>query len=74
MKCTGCDRFIRPQKKPYPSQTAFAIGGLSVLVPGNICLYIYHTDFITAGLVAMPFAVIVFILSIYLWYKRMYFE
>lgn len=74
VQCNNCERNIHPRKDPYSSHKGVYFGMLSVWLPGTICLYVFHTDFITACLVALPFIAVTLFLGIYIWYKNLYFE
>lgn len=72
--CNNCKRSIHPKKNPFSPQKGTYWGALSAWLPGAICIYVFHTDFITACLITFPFIVLVLLLSIYIWYKNLYFE
>lgn len=72
--CNNCGRSIQPHNNPYSPQKGVYFGALSVWLPVIISIYIFHTDFVTACLIALPFIVITCALSIYIWYKYLYFE
>lgn len=72
--CNNCGRSIHPQKNPYSPQKGAYWGVLSAWLPGVISIYIFHTDLITAWLVALPFIIITCFLSAYIWYRNLYFE
>lgn len=74
VRCSNCGRSIHPKKDPYSPQRGVYFGALSSWLPATICLHVFHTDFITACLGALPFMVVTFFLSVYIWYKNLYFE
>lgn len=72
--CTNCGRSIHPKKNPYSSQKSMYFGVLSAWLPASISIYIFHTDFVTACLIAAPFILITCLLSIFIWYRNLFFE
>lgn len=72
--CCHCGRSIRLRKNPYSPQQGIYWGVLLAWLPGMVSVYLFHTEYITACVIALPFIVITCALSIYIWYKNLFFE
>lgn len=70
----GCGRGIHPKKNPYSFRKGAYFGALSAWLPATIGIYFFHTDLVTAYLIALPFIIITCFLSVYVWYRNLYFE
>lgn len=74
VRCNGCGRNLYPKKNPYSPQRGVYWGMLSVWAPWIISQYVFHTDITTTIMIIIPFICVAIFLSIYIWYKNLYFE
>ena len=55
--CDHCGRSIKLAKEPFPFKYGFLIGFLSMVLPMNLFLYIYHLPFLQSLLYTLPFVI-----------------
>lgn len=74
IQCGNCKREIRPIKDPIRFEYCVSLGFLCTYIPAMISIHIFHTDFITAALWAIPFVSILVIIITIIIFKKLFFK
>jgi len=73
--CDHCGRSIRLAKEPKPGfKYSFVMGLLSIYLPMQTCLYVFHTTFVEALIYALPFVFVSLVVSACLTLRSLYFS
>jgi hypothetical protein len=73
--CDHCDRSIRLAKEPKPGfKYSFVMGLLSIYLPMQTCLYVFHTTFVEALICALPFVFVSLAVAAYLTLRSLFFS
>ena len=73
--CDHCGRSIRLAKEPKPGfKYSFVMGLLSIYIPMQTCLYVFHTTFVEALICALPFVFVSIAVSAYLTLRSLFFS
>ena len=72
--CNHCSRNIRLAKEPKPGfKYSFVMGLLSIYIPMQTCLYVFHTTFVEALICALPFVFVSIAVAAYLTLRSLFF-
>lgn len=72
--CNHCRRSIRLAKEPKPGfKYSFVMGLLSIYIPMQTCLYVFHTTFVEALICALPFIFVSIAVAAYLTLRSLFF-
>ena len=72
--CNHCGRNIRLAKEPKPGfKYSFVMGLLSIYIPMQTCLYVFHTTFVEALICALPFVFVSIAVAAYLTLRSLFF-
>ena len=72
--CNHCGRNIRLAKEPKPGfKYSFVMGLLSIYIPMQVCLYVFHTTFVEALICALPFVFVSIAVAAYLTLRSLFF-
>ncbi len=72
--CNHCGRSIRLAKEPKPGfKYSFVMGLLSIYIPMQTCLYVFHTTFVEALICALPFIFVSIAVAAYLTLRSLFF-
>ena len=72
--CDHCGRSIRLAKEPKPGfKYSFVMGLLSIYLPMQTCLYVFHTTFVEALICALPFVFVSLAVAAYLTLRTLFF-
>jgi hypothetical protein len=72
--CNHCGRSIRLAKEPKPGfKYSFVMGLLSIYIPMQTCLYVFHTTFVEALICALPFVFVSIAVAAYLTLRSLFF-
>lgn len=72
--CDHCGRSIKLAKEPKPGfKYSFIAGLLSIYIPMQLCLYVFHTTFVEALLYSLPFVIGCIAVVAYLTLRTLYF-
>ena len=73
--CDHCDRSIRLAKEPKLGfKYSFFVGFLSIYMPMQVCIYVFHTTFVDALICALPFVIVCIAVCAYLTLRSLYFS
>ena len=73
--CDHCGRSIRLAKEPKPGfKYSFVMGLLSIYIPMQMCLYVFHTTFVEALICALPFVFVSLAVAAYLTLRTLFFS
>ena len=73
--CNHCGRSIRLAKEPKPGfKYSFVMGLLSIYIPMQTCLYVFHTTFVEALICALPFVIVSIAVAAYLTLRTLFFS
>ena len=73
--CNHCGRSIRLAKEPKPGfKYSFVMGLLSIYIPMQTCLYVFHTTFVEALICALPFVFVSIAVAAYLTLRSLFFS
>ena len=73
--CDHCGRSIKLEKEPKPGfKYSFVMGLLSIYIPMQTCLYVFHTTFVEAVICALPFVIVSIAVSAYLTLRTLFFS
>ena len=73
--CDHCDRSIRLAKEPKPGfKYSFFVGFLSIYMPMQVCIYVFHTTFVEALICSLPFVIVCIAVCAYLTLRSLYFS
>ena len=73
--CDHCDRSIRLAKEPKPGfKYSFFVGFLSIYMPMQVCIYVFHTTFVDALICALPFVIVCIAVCAYLTLRSLSFS
>ena len=73
--CNHCGRIIRLAKEPKPGfRYSFVMGLLSIYIPMQMCLYVFHTTFVEALICALPFVFVTIAVAAYLTLRTLFFS
>ena len=73
--CDHCGRNIKLAKEPKPGfKYSFVMGLLSIYIPMQTCLYVFHTTFVEALICALPFVIVSIAVSAYLTLRTLFFS
>ena len=73
--CDHCGRSIRLAKEPKPGfKYSFVMGLLSIYIPMQTCLYVFHTTFVEALICALPFVFVSLAVAAYLTLRSLFFS
>ena len=73
--CDHCGRSIKLAKEPKPGfKYSFVMGLLSIYIPMQTCLYVFHTTFVEALICALPFVIVSIAVSAYLTLRTLFFS
>ena len=72
--CNHCGRSIRLAREPKPGfKYSFVMGLLSIYIPMQTCLYVFHTTFVEALICALPFVFVSIAVAAYLTLRSLFF-
>ena len=72
--CDHCGRSIRLAKEPTPGfKYSFIVGLLSIYLPMQVCLYVFHTTFLQALLYSLPVVAVSLVVVAYLTLRSLFF-
>ena len=72
--CDHCGRSIKLAKVPKPGfKYSFIAGLLSIYIPMQLCLYVFHTTFVEALLYSLPFVIACIAVVAYLSLRSLFF-
>ena len=72
--CDHCGRSIRLAKEPTPGfKYSFIVGLLSIYLPMQVCLYVFHTTFLQALLYSLPVVAVSLVVVAYLTLHSLFF-
>ena len=72
--CNHCGRSIRLAKEPKPGfKYSFVMGLLSIYIPMQTRLYVFHTTFVEALICALPFIFVSIAVAAYLTLRSLFF-
>ena len=73
--CDHCGRSIKLAKEPKPGfKYSFVMGLLSIYIPMQTCLYVFHTTFVEALICALPFVFVSIAVAAYLTLRTLFFS
>ena len=72
--CDHCGRSIKLAKEPKPGfKYSFVMGLLSIYIPMQTCLYVFHTTFVEALICALPFVFVTLAVAAWLTLRSLFF-
>lgn len=73
--CDHCGRNIKLAKEPTPGfKYSFFFGFLSIYIPMQVCLYVFHTTFVEAMICALPFVLLTIAVVVCLTLRSLFFD
>lgn len=60
--CDNCNRAIAPDKDIITFNMGMSIGFSAIAIPSMVALYVFHTDFLTAVIAGILFAIAAFLI------------